>query len=299
MLSSGDPVADRRHAYAAGLAEAGDHSAAAEVMEQALEAAPGWAAGWFVLAGYREAAGDMDGAAAALGETRRLDTDDRLGAALHLARLGRLDAPPVPPQGYVRALFDDYAPRFDKALIGALGYRAPTLIADALDGVAPGRRFGRALDLGCGTGLMGAAIRARVDRLAGVDLSPRMIAEAAARCVYDDLRVDDVVGILGASEKLDLVTAADVFCYLGDLAPVLAAARRALAPGGLAAFTVEDAGAGPAPWVLQESLRYAHGKSYVFDAVSEVGQLLVMKQTWLRLDRGAKVEGLVVVFTAA
>ena len=45
QLSSGDLVADRRASYAAVLAQEADHQAAAELMEQALELVPGWAAG--------------------------------------------------------------------------------------------------------------------------------------------------------------------------------------------------------------------------------------------------------------
>ncbi len=89
------------------------------------------------------------------------------------------------PPAYVARLFDDYAWRFDKHLIKNLGYRAPALIADALSAVAPGRGFVSALDLGCGTGLMGAPLRERIDRLAGVDLSAAMIAKARERGLYD------------------------------------------------------------------------------------------------------------------
>jgi hypothetical protein len=46
-------------------------------------------------------------------------------------------------------------------------------------------RFGAMLDLGCGTGLGGAAFRAFVDRLVGVDLSPAMVAQASAKGLYD------------------------------------------------------------------------------------------------------------------
>ena len=83
------------------------------------------------------------------------------------------------PQAYVARLFDDYAPRFDAHLIESLAYRAPALIADALDSAAPGRRFAHALDIGCGTGLMGQAVRGRVDHLTGVDLSPRHDRQSA------------------------------------------------------------------------------------------------------------------------
>ena len=94
---------------------------------------------------------------------------------------GEKKPPGALPQAYVTRLFDDYAPRFDAHLTENLGYRAPALIAEALTAVAPGRRFASALDLGCGTGLMGTPLRERVDCLAGVDLSAAMIAKARER----------------------------------------------------------------------------------------------------------------------
>ena len=64
QLSSGDLVADRRAAYATSLADEKDFVAAAELMEQALELAPDWAAGWCLLGDYRAEAGDSGGAIA-------------------------------------------------------------------------------------------------------------------------------------------------------------------------------------------------------------------------------------------
>ncbi len=57
QFSSGDVIADRRADYARMLMEAGDHAAAAELWEQALELAPDWAAGWFRLGEAAEKAG--------------------------------------------------------------------------------------------------------------------------------------------------------------------------------------------------------------------------------------------------
>ena len=56
-LSSGDLTADRRRAMAREYLAAGEAQAAAELMEQALEIAPDWAAGWFELGEFHEAAG--------------------------------------------------------------------------------------------------------------------------------------------------------------------------------------------------------------------------------------------------
>ena len=140
-------------------------SAAAELFEQALELAPHWAAAWFALGEAREKLGDLDAAAQAFRETLVADPTDAQGAMARLALIGRGDAPRALPQAYVARLFDDYAPRFDKHLTDNLGYRAPALIAEALSAVASDRRFASALDLGCGTGLMGEALRGRVDHL--------------------------------------------------------------------------------------------------------------------------------------
>ncbi|MEJ1157175.1 class I SAM-dependent DNA methyltransferase [Prosthecomicrobium sp. N25] len=299
--SSGDLIADRRYGYAIALAEAGDPAAAADLIEQALELVPGWVPGWFALGVAREAAGAGAGALAAFRRAAGLDPDDRLGASLHAARLAGT-TPPAPPAGYVRALFDAYAPAFEKVLTGRLGYRAPGLVASALAAAAPGRRFAAALDLGCGTGLMGAAIRERCDRLDGVDLSVAMAAEAEAKGLYDGIRVGEAVADLRALTpgSLDLVLAADVFCYLGDLAPVLGAAARALRPGGLLAFTVEQLAGGDADFALKDSLRYGHGQAYLRAVAADQGfDVLSLAAETLREDRGAPVGGLVAVLRRA
>ena len=160
-FASGDLIADRRFAYAKATADEGDWAAAAELLEQTLERAPHWAAAWFALGEAREKLGFLDEAAQAFGETLVADPGDAQGAAARLALIGRGDAPPDLPQAYVARLFDEYAPRFDEHLTKNLGYRAPALIAEALSAAAPKRRFASALDLGCGTGLMGAPLRAR------------------------------------------------------------------------------------------------------------------------------------------
>ena len=99
--SSGDVLADRRADYARMMAESGDFTGAAELIEQALELAPGWAAGWFRLGEYREKAGRADQAADAYARTTALDPDGVFGAPLKLALLGRAVIPDHPPIRYV------------------------------------------------------------------------------------------------------------------------------------------------------------------------------------------------------
>src|SRR6185437_10028489 len=174
-MSSGNLTADRRFAYAESLRASGDAAGAAEVIAQALELAPTWAEGHFALAEVLAEAGRRDDAAAAYGEYLALVADDSMGAAARLGLLGAQALPASLPQAYVARLFDQYAPRFDSALTEGLRYRAPVLLRDAITKTASGRRFARAFDLGCGTGLGGAVLRDLVDWLGGVDLSPAML----------------------------------------------------------------------------------------------------------------------------
>ncbi len=126
------------------------------------------------------------------------------------------------------------------------------------------------LDLGCGTGLCGLLFRNVARRLIGIDLSPRMIEKARERGVYDELHVDELTEYLARLEKwVDLIVAADVLVYIGDLAPVLANARRALKAGGLFAFFVEHADGDD--FALLPSERFVHGTGYVTRQTSAAG----------------------------
>lgn len=122
--------------------------------------------------------------------------------------------------------------------------------------------FAKVLDLGCGTGLVGGLLRPHAARLEGVDLSPVMAERARASGHYDAVQAADVVEHLQTSEaRHDLVVAADLFIYIGDLDAVFAGVRRVLEPGGAFVFSVEaHRGDG---FALRETLRYAHSEAYL------------------------------------
>jgi len=290
-LRTEDPIAERRYAYAQAAARDGDFSAAAEVLEQAIEIDPLWAAAWFALGEARQRLGAFPPARAAFAETLRLDPEDRQGAALQLAALDGRDVSAL-PRAYVTRLFDDYAPRFGAHLTDDLLYRGPAALFEAVRRLAPGRHFARGLDLGCGSGLAGAAFRAIVGWLSGVDLSPGMVELARLAKVYDALAVGDGVEFLRCEPpgEADLILAADVFVYLGDLLPTLSAAARALAPGGLLAFTVEaEPGEG---YRLGEALRFRHSRAYLVRALGEAGlQAQVLEPSSTRRELGVGVPG--------
>src|SRR4051812_25717004 len=230
--SSGDLAIDRRAAFAEAMALDKDFLAAAEVMAGAVEAAPHWTAGWLLLGDYRTEAGDSTGAMAAYRQVEALDVEGGFGAALKVAAHGGGMLPNGTDRGYVEALFDEYAPRFESELVGDLGYGVPPVLGRMIGTALAGRRAGRAVDLGCGTGLMGHEIRLLCDRLEGVDLSSRMLGEARRKGIYDSLVQAELLAFLSADPGgIGLATAADVLNYCGPLPPVLAAAFAALAPG--------------------------------------------------------------------
>src|SRR5581483_10398676 len=158
--------------------------------------------------------------------------------------------------------------------------------------------FGAVLDLGCGTGLAGAAFRPFADRLVGVDLAPAMIAQAANKNLYDHLVTVDLAAFLGEAiaknEHYDLVLAADVFVYINDIAPIVAAASRALARNGLLAFTVEThPGTGAK---LLPTLRYAYSADFLRAILTDAALVsLKIEAAQIRTEKNEPVAGLVVV----
>ncbi len=301
FVSSGDLVADRRYQWALDYLARGDAVAAADILQQVVETAPGFATAWFALALIREKTGDRDGAVAAFAAARDADREDYHGARLHLARLGVGEATPAMTATYVRRLFDQHAPDFDQSLVERLEYCGPEILREAVRSMAGDPlRLGSVLDLGCGTGLSGAAFRPHCDWLVGMDVSPGMIEQARAKGLYDRLIAAELMEFLSgeAGAQYHLALAADVFVYCSDLAPIAEAVTQVLAPGGLFAFTVEThSGAGVR---LRETLRYAHSADHVRDAIAGAGlRLLHLAGASTRMERGEPVSGLVVVTAAS
>lgn len=296
--SSGHLLADRRYAYAAGAMDEGDPEAAADLARQVLELAPDFAPAHALLGRAQAALGDRGGAEAALRQALALEPQDALGVGVDLARLGAHDPAAAMTGAYVRTLFDGYADRFERHLTENLGYRGPALLREAILRVAPGRRFRRMLDLGCGTGLAARAFADLCERIAGVDISPRMIAQAERTGFYERLVAGDLVAFLQAEPagSADLVLAADVLIYVGALDALFAAAARALAPGGLFAFTVQHAAEAPAGFVIGEDRRFAYAEPYLRTQAAAAGLTVsLMEPTSTRRDRGADVPELAVV----
>jgi len=199
-----------------------------------------------------------------------------------------------PPPELIADLFDSYAPTFEKHLVEELHYSVPKALADLIRAVTTPAQW-RVLDLGCGTGLVGAELRAESRELVGVDLSPRMISRTRQRGLYDQLYCEDQLATLARLRDFDLIVAADVFIYVGTLTATFAACADALRPGGLLAFSVETSADDDVR--LQTTLRYAHSDEYIRTRADKHGFVIERAEpTTLRVDdKGQPVAGMLYV----
>ena len=146
------------------------------------------------------------------------------------------------PLEYTQALFDQYAYSYDQHVKTTLQYQAPALMRESITpfiNTLP--TPWEALDLGCGTGLCAPFFNDIVSKLYGVDLSTNMLELARLQGGYYKLYNQDILSYLeNCEESFELVIAADVFVYFGDLTQVFQKVGKILKPGGLFCFTIEN-----------------------------------------------------------
>jgi predicted TPR repeat methyltransferase len=245
-------------------------------------------------------AGKMDELAELYGDWLKYNPDNPTARHMYAAVAGGA-VPERASDDYVRNTFDDFADTFDENLQD-LGYRAPQLLADALE-----RHLAKSgdrdrldiLDAGAGTGLCGPLLRDRARTLTGVDLSSRMLQKARARRCYDELVASELCEFMrGRPQSFDAVLSADTLVYFGALDEVLAGAWSCLRPGGLLTFTAErwDTTDEGARYRMGAHGRYMHREKYLAGALEDAGfRLLEMSLAVLRAELGTDLKGLVVV----
>lgn len=213
------------------------------------------------------------------------------------------------PDEYVAGLFDTYAEKFDSHLVGTLKYDIPRELAERLRAQSYMRDGGwDVLDLGCGTGLAGAAVSSDVRQIVGIDLSEKMLAKARARNLYARLERADLLTAMKKepSDSFDVIIAADVFVYIGRLDQLAQEAHRLLRPNGVFAFSVEsmspDANVGhrneaEEGFHLAPTGRYSHSRQYLDSlAASHQFKVIEITETIVRVNEGKPVPGFVALF---
>jgi len=223
---------------------------------------------------------------------------NRLGTQYLLSALDKhADTPERAPDEYVQGLFDGFANRFEGTLVGELGYRIPRCVYElVVEQVGCDRQDLAILDLGCGTGLCGETVKKLSGRLVGVDLSERMLEIARGKAIYDSLQVGEVNTFVQSSdESFDLIIAADVFIYIGDLGELFPACHAALNRDGLFVFSIE-ATSGHPRYRLQPTNRYAHATAYI-ECLADACNFTIVNclEKTIRMQKDQPVPGFVYV----
>jgi 2-polyprenyl-3-methyl-5-hydroxy-6-metoxy-1,4-benzoquinol methylase len=144
--------------------------------------------------------------------------------------------------GAAAALETVYAEGGDPWASASPRYRYQRRKYEVLASLLPERRFSRALDLGCGVGLMCRHLAARADAVLGVDIAPSAIKQAAthnADLPQVSYACHDITALPESLDGgFDLVVVADVLYYLSPLPDALLKAMaqrvaRLLRPGGM------------------------------------------------------------------
>lgn len=136
--------------------------------------------------------------------------------------------------------YDEWAQRYDDDL-ASWSYQAPAVVAETV--VTRHPAAGLALDVGCGTGLVGRALRARefAGKIVGLDISQASL-EIARKCgAYDSLEHADLQQRLAFEDgSVDAVICVGVMTYLPDVEAVWREFARVVRPGGLVVVTQRE-----------------------------------------------------------
>ncbi len=206
-----------------------------------------------------------------------LELQPKNSIAQHM--LAALNVKPItsaPPQEYIKSLFDQYAEYYNTHVTDTLKYQVPQLLRNAISiFITPTTSQKSILDLGCGTGLCGIYFRDFARFLVGIDLSTSMLAQAKSLGAYDALCCGNILeSIPGLNQNyFELIIAADVFVYIGDLQLIFELIKSSLQPNGQIAFTVEDQNINYT-FILQTTGRYAHSQQYIQELTAKYGFII-------------------------
>ncbi len=245
-----------------------------------------------------EKAGNVDAAVEAYRHVLELDPEDHGGAAVRIAALGRGETPPKAPDAYVETLFDQHAEAFEDILVEQLGYAVPMMVRQRLQALALGP-FRRMLDLGCGTGLTGGALRDMVGDITGIDISENMVELAHEKDLYETLYVAEVEDFLedNDEEAFDLITATDVLPYLGALEPLFFGAAENMVPGGIFVFSSETLPAEDGrAYIVGPHQRFLHTEAYIRERLEQTGfEIVELGEINVRMQDGEPSPGHLVI----
>ncbi len=274
--------------------------AAIHDFKAAVEHNPGHIDAWLDLAECQHRLGQDDQALASVNQILARDPGHATAQFKRAQFSGQ--QPDAAPRGMIERLYTGMAETFDEHLTQRLGYRIPSQLIEAINPWLNdfARQHGRrpdVLDLGCGTGLFGVAVRQFTATLTGVDLSVAMLEKARQRAIYDELVESDLDSFLsreapGEATAYDLITATDVLIYIGNLDSLFPQIAAQLSPDGLFAFSTETPKQFTEDFRLEASGRYVHSVDYI-TRLAETSDLDLYKRidTVVRTENAVPLDG--------
>lgn len=215
--------------------------------------------------------------------------------AFYLA-FARGDNPSKFPPSLMGQHFDEFSSTFDQHMVVGLKYTLPRDVAQMIQAWHPDKKVD-VLDLGCGTGLLGACLGPMEGVLVGVELSTEMIRQAHQHGVYHRFHQVDLLDALQATpaDLYHVIAALDVLIYFGELNGLVKDAYRILLAGGRFVFSCESDPEDNKPFTLQSTFRFRHSQSYVARLLEQAGFVdVAIEQRAIRLEAGEPVLGLLV-----
>jgi predicted TPR repeat methyltransferase len=134
----------------------------------------------------------------------------------------------------------------------------------------------------------------------GIDISEKMLLKAGKKGLYRNLLNGEITTLLAhsLSEIYDLIVAADVFAYFGELNTVFSLTADSVASGGLFFFSVETMNdANRSAFALQESGRFSHSDTYIRKTAENNGWIFLnSRELNLRKERDRWIQGMIYGF---
>lgn len=203
------------------------------------------------------------------------------------------------PDEYVQSVFDNYSDNYEQSLVNELNYSVPTKLREIFGVTFPQiKQIQNCLDLGCGSGLAAVEFVDICDSFLGVDLSEKMLQLAAKKDIYKSLIATDIESFLNQNEEMfDLILAADVFTYVGELQAIFEKLTVCATDSCVFSFSTELLKSRET-FKLQKSGRFAYSKGYINKTAQNTGwQVVNTKATGLRKERGQWIDGIIYYLT--
>ena len=203
-----------------------------------------------------------------------INPQDTISKHMLNALNGTTDADTTPE--YAKNLFNNYALYYEHHMKDQLNYSLPQHIGRTVHELEL-LHVNNTLDIGCGTGLSGVVLREISKQLTGIDIAEKMLAHAKEKGIYDSLVHSEVIEFLNQNKQpYDLIVAADVLPYFGDLSPLFQLISNHLNAEGYFIFSTEISE--QEPWTLQTSARFNHHPDYIKKLANECRFELIKKE---------------------